>query len=348
MAVPKVFVSSTCFDLGEVRDQLNRFIRSFGFDPVLSEHGDVFYHPDLHTHESCIHEVANCQLFILIIGGRFGGEYISDKEKSITNAEYDAARENNIPVFTYIRKNVLSNQHIYKENRKKKFVSEIEYPSIDKQEYAIDIFNFIDSVKKSPVNNAFEGFDNFLEIETHLRKQWAGMFFDFLKTREVKSQIDATNHLLSGIKSSSGKLEELVKSLYRSVAKEAESSISTIDVKAIAKQFFNKIIILDDTWQNELDYINNIDLLNLEKISSVDPKKYNWHEYLVKTGLFNIEDLDELEEGEIHISSTIQNYGLIVDGIHHQKWENTYNDGVKLTSKAQRLDILVLLFRSEF
>ena len=64
---------------------------------------DVFYHPDLHTHESCIHEISNCQLFVLIIGGRFGELSNIDKIKSITNAEYDAARELNIQ-FLHISK----------------------------------------------------------------------------------------------------------------------------------------------------------------------------------------------------------------------------------------------------
>ena len=32
MATPKVFVSSTCFDLKEVRDSISRFIKSFGFE----------------------------------------------------------------------------------------------------------------------------------------------------------------------------------------------------------------------------------------------------------------------------------------------------------------------------
>lgn len=73
MANPRVFVSSTCYDLGEVRDSLYSFIKSYNFDPVLSERGDVFYHPELHTHDSCIKEIENCQIFVLIIGGRFGG-----------------------------------------------------------------------------------------------------------------------------------------------------------------------------------------------------------------------------------------------------------------------------------
>ena len=96
MAIPRVFVSSTCYDLGEIREAIGGFCEGFGFEAVLSDRGDVFYHPDLHTHNSCIFEVQNCHLLVLIIGGRFGGAYISDKQKSITNAEYAAAREKKI------------------------------------------------------------------------------------------------------------------------------------------------------------------------------------------------------------------------------------------------------------
>jgi hypothetical protein len=73
MAVPRVFISSTCYDLDAIRDSLRSFIESVGFDPCLSDRGDVFYHPDLHTHDSCINEIGNCHLFVLLIGGRFGG-----------------------------------------------------------------------------------------------------------------------------------------------------------------------------------------------------------------------------------------------------------------------------------
>lgn len=43
MATPKVFVSSTCYDLGETRESIIRFIPTFGFEPILSDHGDVFF-----------------------------------------------------------------------------------------------------------------------------------------------------------------------------------------------------------------------------------------------------------------------------------------------------------------
>ena len=52
----------------------------------LHDRGDVFYHPDIHTHDSCLNEIGN-QLFILIIGGRFGGKYVADPDKSIVKAD---------------------------------------------------------------------------------------------------------------------------------------------------------------------------------------------------------------------------------------------------------------------
>ena len=48
MAIPRVFMSSTCYDLQEIRFQLRHFIEEIGYDPVMSEFGDIFY--DLGQH----------------------------------------------------------------------------------------------------------------------------------------------------------------------------------------------------------------------------------------------------------------------------------------------------------
>ena len=87
MAVPRVFVSSTCYDLKYIRENIRYFINNMGFESILSEDGDVFYAPEQHTHDACLSEVQNCQMFVLIIGGRYGGNY-KQEDKSITNKEY--------------------------------------------------------------------------------------------------------------------------------------------------------------------------------------------------------------------------------------------------------------------
>jgi len=343
VAAPKVFVSSTCYDLSEIREQLNRFIISFGFDPVLSENGDVFFHPDLHTHDSCIHEVSNCQLFILIIGGRFGGEYVADCNKSITNAEYSAAKKQGIPVFTYVRKSVLGNHHIYQQNRKKDFASKIEYPSIDKQEFAVNIFDFIDDVRKSPINNSFEGFDNFQDIESHLRKQWAGMFFDFLKNREVNAQIDVTNHLIEGLSSSGRKLEELIKSFYLSSnAEDAEKSIKSIDIYSEVLKFFQKTIT--PNWLPLKDFYIETIGLDAKDLSNIPVEDKTWSEYLIDLGLFE-NDIDIQENEFIAIIRFVKNTKIVFTLNQNDK-ELTmlYENSIKKSTPEQRQKALEVIF----
>jgi hypothetical protein len=74
MAELRVFVSSTCYDLSLLRSQLRTFIKSMGYEPIMSDYEDVLYDPRIHTHTSCIDEVKNCDVLILIIGSRFGGK----------------------------------------------------------------------------------------------------------------------------------------------------------------------------------------------------------------------------------------------------------------------------------
>ena len=164
MATPRVFVSSTCYDLKYIRENLKYFIRNIGYEPVLSEEGSVFYDPTKHTHESCLVEVPNCQLFVLVIGGRFGGEF-NGEITSITNKEYREAINKKIPVFALVDANVYSDHYIYTKNRKNHKIdySKITYPSIDN--HAIEIFNFIDEVRKQSINNALIPFRDFNDIE---------------------------------------------------------------------------------------------------------------------------------------------------------------------------------------
>jgi len=79
----KILISSTCYDLKEIRNQLDRFLKTIGHEPVLSDKNDIFYDPDSHTHTSCIEAVSKCDMVIFVIGGRFGGTAIPDAYKTL-------------------------------------------------------------------------------------------------------------------------------------------------------------------------------------------------------------------------------------------------------------------------
>lgn len=271
MANPRVFISSTCYDLSEVRDSLIDFIQSYGFEPVLSERGDVFYHPDVHTHKSCIDEVANCQLLVLIIGGRFGGEYKHDPTKSIVNAEYVSARQHRIPVFTFVKRDVHSDHFVYTKNKANS--EAIVFPSIEKNEHAKEIFEFINDVRSSQVNNGFFAFDFARDIVDLLRKQWAGMFYSFLQKRLTEEQDSVVIDFLSRISEASNKVSDLVKSLYKDVGSpEAVANIEELENRAIVREFFEYCLARAEKVGRKLVFDKNL-----------DPGEFKlWYEYIAK------------------------------------------------------------------
>ena len=199
MAELRVFVSSTCYDLSLLRSQLRLFIRGLGYDPVMSDYEDIIYDPRTHTHTSCVDEVANCDMLVLIIGSRFGGKatvealnkidfeaiknestsVTSLKEKaylSVTQLEVLKAIESSIPVYTFIDKRVWHDHELYEKNKSSEIVDQIIFPSIERQEAAKYIFNFINFVRLRTKNNNIFTFEKGQDIEEILRKQWSGYF----------------------------------------------------------------------------------------------------------------------------------------------------------------------------
>lgn len=329
MAFPRVFVSSTFYDLGEIRDGLVSFITSYSYEPVLSERGDIFYHPDFHTHESCIQEIDNCQLFILIIGGRFGGHYIIDRKKSIVNAEYEAARHCAIPVFSFIKREVLEDLRLYEKNKANKDIAgKIVFPSIEQQEYAHDIFEFINEVRNSPVNNGLFPFDFGRDIQELLRKQWAGMAFNFLTKRRLRNELEVTTSLIGNLTLASGKTEELLENIYRHLDKErAEESIAQLDKELEARKFFQDILGICDLKQFETATIDSLLSIDLE---------LPWYEFLVQTGEFYESENIGVEDSDRR-----------VDVVTHKKTHNCFDTGGQMTNEEKKkFDERIRLFNS--
>ena len=199
MAELRVFVSSTCYDLSLLRSQLRTFIKSMGYEPIMSDYEDVLYDPRIHTHTSCVDEVKNCDVLILIIGSRFGGkataealsrvnfdilstessnvESLKDKDiLSVTQLEVLKAIEESIPVYTFIDKRVWPDHALYEKNKSSDIIDRIVFPAIEKQETAKYIFEFINFVRLRTKGNNIFSFEKGQDIEEILRKQWSGYF----------------------------------------------------------------------------------------------------------------------------------------------------------------------------
>jgi hypothetical protein len=216
MAIPRVFVSSTCYDLRYIRENLKFFIKNMGFEPVLSEEGSVYYDPGKHVQDACLAEVPNCQMFVLIIGGHFGSSY-KDKPESVVNHEYREAVSKKIPVFAMVEQQVYAEYRVYQKNKENKNIdaTKIAYPGVD----STRIFDFMEEVQGKSVNNALVPFSDFNELESYLKQQWAGMMFSFLTRKSEAERVSSTLETLTAM---SSKIEFLSKQILSSVGKDVE------------------------------------------------------------------------------------------------------------------------------
>jgi len=176
----------------------------------MSEYSDILFDHRLHTHTSCIKEIANADMVILLIGSRFGGtatpealselqveeiakasnksELVREKDRlSITQVEIMKAVESDVPMFAFVDSKVFSDHHLYQKNKDKAFADEIIYPSIEKPETAKYIFEFINFITHRFANNAITPYSSFSDIEDHLIKQWSMTFQRMLREERDKS-----------------------------------------------------------------------------------------------------------------------------------------------------------------
>jgi hypothetical protein len=118
----RVFVSSTVFDLIDVRAEVRQFLEELGVIPVLSDYASNGFLsvPDANSIEACAENVRSCDAVIMIVSQRYGPplnkvlSYLSEP-LSATHYEYRAAKEANIPVFLYARDKLVAEWNIWKK-----------------------------------------------------------------------------------------------------------------------------------------------------------------------------------------------------------------------------------------
>lgn len=198
MAKPRIFVSSTYYDLKYVRSDLERFIKEQGFESILNEKGNIPYGSDKKLEEYCYKEIELCDILISVVGGRFGSES-KDIDYSISNLELKAAIEKGKQVYVFIDRNVASEYKTFQAN---KDIKEIKYTAVDD----IRVYKFLEEIDALPLNNQIKSFESTSEIISYLREQWAGLFQRLLS----ESAKHRENSLLDDIKNTSKTLNQLV------------------------------------------------------------------------------------------------------------------------------------------
>jgi hypothetical protein len=223
MAKPRIFISSTYYDFKHIRNALYLFVDTLGFEPILSEKGDIAYAPDRPLDESCYREAESSDLFVLLIGGRYGSEVSGanrnlpatffERYESITRKEYESAANKDIPTYILIEKGVYSEYQTFLRNKENEGINYVHVESIN-------VFRLIEEILSKPRNNPVQTFEKFEEIQDWLRDQWSGLFRELLRRQSQQQQLVGLTTQVSELK----EVNETLKRYLEAVLKGADKN----------------------------------------------------------------------------------------------------------------------------
>lgn len=281
MAKPRVFVSSTYFDLKHIRSSLDLFIDTLGFESILSEKGDIAYSPDIPLDESCYREVENIDIFVLTIGGRYGSETSSEEKKlsksfydryeSITKKEYESALNNDTPCYILIETNVYAEYKTFLRNKDNK---NINYAHVD----SINIFHFIEEILSKPRNNPIYNFEKFSQIAEWLKVQWAGLFRELLKRKSQQSQIKNLTTEVTGLQEVNKTLKTYLEAMMSGVTKVESNKLIEKEEKRLKDFDLRKIIEKNRFFR----YVSSRGEIDVNEYITVLAKAKNFEDFIVR------------------------------------------------------------------
>lgn len=202
MAKPRIFVSSTYYDLKHVRGDVERFIKEQGYEPILNEKGNIPYGNEKRLEEYCYKEIDLCDILVSVVGGRFG-TLSQDGNYSISNLELKTAIDKGKQVYIFVDKGVLTEHRTYTRNKGN---ADVFYAAVDD----VRVYKFLDEIFALPLNNQVHPFETVYEITTHLKEQWAGLFQRLLSEGGRQKEINLIESLRATSKTLSQTVEYLI------------------------------------------------------------------------------------------------------------------------------------------
>lgn len=117
----RVFVSSTVYDLVDVRSEIESLLRELKLSPVMSDEklSEFLISHDANSIQTCLINVASSDEFIIVLDKRYGprlGKAGFPEDISATHLEYREAVKNKKPIHFYVRDKLEADFTIYRKN----------------------------------------------------------------------------------------------------------------------------------------------------------------------------------------------------------------------------------------
>lgn len=340
---PRIFISSTFYDLKYIREDLSNFIKAHDFEPILFEDGDIGYTPFTTLDDSCYKAIESADMALLIVGGSYGspasGEKPSDFEEfiSVTRREFQKGVENGVPFYVFIDRNVYAEYGIYDLNSK-----DIDSGACNIQFKAtknINVFRFIKEIYNIKQISVTE-FNKSSDIKDFLSKQWSDMFKSYLSSMKEQKEIEQVQDSISHMNVLIEKMDKILDAVGKEVLKDSKAEYKQIieeNAKAEAKAIcllLSKVIKLE-TFKN-IDRRDNVAILlkALEKL-------YTEQETLAKEKEYPVDciPIDYANELITTFVDYIHNNGLLLQRVEFKIFDmySQLQPFLKNTSRKKEL-----------
>lgn len=170
----RVFISSTCYDLIDVRAEVEAHLRDMGLTPILSDSitSDFRVPPDVNSIEACLANIRSSDEVICILSKRYGpklGEAFGNV--SATHLEWKEARDKGIPIRMYVRDRLDADFSFWKKNKHLP-----KAPALPWVEDEPDLLSFFAAHRKLvddvPATNWFWAFRHSVDLKARLTKDF--------------------------------------------------------------------------------------------------------------------------------------------------------------------------------
>ncbi|WP_100616267.1 DUF4062 domain-containing protein [Confluentibacter citreus] len=337
-----IFISSTDYNLKDLRAELARFLEESGYKPVLSSaEGFPDSSPKFEPWESCLPALEHSFVMSLIIDGRYGEpldwpnfkEIFENRKLSPTHAEYIFAHKAKKRMLVFIRKElmayyqsyrtVLNNEKIKEKDSAKlrERIKSVLTPTLPKN-IDFEALEFVAEVKtKKPIPWIME-FEDVTDVKTKMQKKMLNELAEvfLIKSMRFETVIDALNKILDGLSE-----EEQQKALKKiNVTKdfpEINKKIEELEDKL--KESNEKLSKTQASKKRERSKLEN-EVKNLnEEINDLKRKSMNYgsSNFFIEDGKIRLDDF-----GNFGSSLNLGTTGSINIGTTSELFSSSYND----------------------
>lgn len=244
-----IFISSTHYDLIDLRAELSSHLSMLGYTPIVSsEAGFPDNTPKLTPWESCLPVLSTCFVMILVIDSKYGfrlkwenyKDIMDNEDVAPTHAEYRFAHKKGIRLLVFIRKEMMAHYQSFRrllnEGKTDEQMKELLGQTLPKR-ISYDVLKFIHEVKTSspiPWIKEFEDVTEVkFEVQSKLTNELAEVFLlrekhkttlikklnEYLASKpkeeqiEILNELDIKNELIEQINQEKQKTKELTAKL---------------------------------------------------------------------------------------------------------------------------------------